>query len=56
MEKEEELYRLMNEEDKLYMGDSGEEETAPSKRLKIIGCFGMFIFAGILVSVFTLLS
>ena len=48
---EEELYRLMNEEDELYLGDS-KEETAPSKKLNIFGCFGMFILAGILISFF----
>ena len=50
MDEDEELFRLMNEEDDLYMGDSEEEETAPSKKPNIVGCFGMLILAGILVS------
>ena len=49
MNEDEELYRLMNEEDDFYMGDSEEEETAPSKKPNIVGCFGMFILAGILL-------
>ena len=49
---EEELYRSMNEEDDLYMGYSEEEETAPSKKPNIVGCFGMLILAGILVCFF----
>ena len=52
MDEEEELFRLMNEDDELYMGDSEEEEIAPSKKLNIFGCFGMLILAGILVCFF----
>ena len=37
MDEEEELFRLMNEDDELYMGDSEEEEIAPSKKLNIFG-------------------
>jgi len=52
MNKDEELYRSMNEEDDFYMGDTKEEETAPSKKLNVLSCFGMLILAGLLVSYF----
>ena len=52
MNEDEELYRLMNEEDNLYMGDSEEEETTPSKKLNVFSCFGVLILAGILACFF----
>ena len=48
---EEELYRLMNEEDELYMGDS-EEETASSKEKNNTGCFGILLAGIFIVSSF----
>ena len=45
MDEEEELYRLMNEEDDFYMGDQEEivEQRASSEKVNNTGCFGLLL-------------
>ena len=51
MNEEEELYRLMNEEDDFYMGEIDEkaEREASSEKVNNTGCLGMFFSIGILI-------
>jgi len=49
MDEDEELYRLMNEEDDLYMGDRSEED---NKKTSNIGCIGILLFMLIAGGVF----
>ena len=44
MNEEEELYRLMNEEDGFYMGNKEDNSENDSKKAGSIGCTGMLLF------------
>ena len=48
MDEDEELFRLMNEEDDFYMGDTNENEKSPEQRVSSknnnTGCVGNFVF------------
>jgi hypothetical protein len=46
MEDEEELYRLMNEEDDFYMGDEDDKASTGNA-----GCAGIFLFIIILLTI-----
>ena len=43
-EEEEELYRLMNEEDDFYMGNKEDDRENDNKKTSNIGCIGMLLF------------
>ena len=44
MNEEEELYRLMNEEDDFYMGNKEDDRENDNKKTSNIGCIGMLLF------------
>lgn len=50
MDKEEELYREMNEEDDFYMGDRDEEEEEPDDDDPIVGCIWLVLMLTIIVT------
>ena len=43
MNEEEELYRLMNEEDGFYMGNKEDDRENDNKKTSNIGCIGMLL-------------
>ncbi|MDR1883091.1 MAG: hypothetical protein LBR26_09985 [Prevotella sp.] len=53
MDEDEELYRLMNEEDDFYMGDNELDEPSQSDLSNTNGCAGVFLFMIVLaISIF----
>lgn len=62
MDEDEEMYRLMNEEDDFYMGEPTDEEQANRSQLPqqtdspatLVGLFLFILFVGILIYFFTL--
>ena len=49
MDEDEELYRLMNEEDDFYMGNKDDDKEDDGKRTSNIGCAGMLFLCCFLV-------
>ena len=44
MNEDEELYRLMNEDDDLYMGNKDDNREDDNKKTSNVGCVGMLLF------------